>query len=122
MGKKCNSGDRAMTFSGTVLSEAADIAQEIINIVGKPTPLHQMAGEALIDLLEVIEIDTMKLYCCPEEDTKKWQNCDWYGEPGSCFDNHCPEVKSVQLTDSYFGGGDTCGWRWERVRGEFPAV
>ncbi|KAF9630004.1 putative glycosyl hydrolases family 18 protein [Lasiodiplodia theobromae] len=116
MGKKCNSGDRAMTFSGTVLSEAADIAQEIINIVGKPTPLHQMAGEALSELLEIIEIDTMKVYCCPEEDTKKWQNCDWYGEPGSCFDNHCPEVKSVQLTDSYFGGGDTCGWRWERVR------
>ncbi|GME35753.1 Chitin-binding type 1 protein [Neofusicoccum parvum] len=116
MGKQCSSGDRAMTFSGTVLSEAADIAQEIINIVGKPTPLHEMAGEALIDLLEVIEIDTMKLYCCPDEDAKKWTNCDWHGEPGSCFDNHCPEVKSVQLTDSYFGAGETCGWRWERVR------
>ncbi|EKG15792.1 Chitin-binding type 1 [Macrophomina phaseolina MS6] len=116
MGKKCNSGDRTMTFSGTVLSEAAEIGQEIIDLVGKPTPLHEMAGEALSDLLELIEVDTMKVYCCPEDDAKIWTNCDWYGEPGSCYDNHCPEVRSVQLTDSYFGAGETCGIKLERVR------
>lgn len=108
--------DVLQTFSETVLSEAADIAQNIIDLVGSPIPLVQMAGEALSDLLEVIETDTMKLYCCPEDDAKRWTNCDWYGEPGSCFDNHCPEVHAVQLTDSYFGAGDTCGWRLERVR------
>ncbi|KAK0736846.1 glycosyl hydrolases family 18-domain-containing protein [Apiosordaria backusii] len=116
MGSSCNTGDVTMTFSGTVLSVAADIAQAILDLVGKPTPLAEMVGEALSDLLEMIEIDTMKLYCCPKEDSKKWQNCNWHGEPGSCFDNHCPDVKAVQLTDSYFGAGETCGWKIERVR------
>lgn len=104
------------TFSGTVLSEAADLAQDIINLVGRPIPLAQVAGQVLTDLLEIIETDTMKLYCCPEEDSKRWTNCDWHGEPGECDDNHCPEVRAVQLTDSYFGAGDTCGLRLERVR------
>jgi chitinase len=108
--------DVLQTFSGTVLSEAANVAQDIIDLVGKPIPLAEMAGQALSDLLEVIETDTMKLYCCPEADAKRWTNCNWHGKPGSCFDNHCPEVHAVQLTDSYFGAGDTCGWRLERVR------
>ncbi|KAK4200452.1 killer toxin subunits alpha/beta [Triangularia verruculosa] len=116
MGKSCNSGDVPMTFSGTVLSALADVAQAILDLVGKPTPLAEMVGEALSDLLEVIETDTLKRYCCPKEDYKKWHNCNWYGKPGSCFDNHCPDVKAVQLTDSYFGAGDTCGWKLERVR------
>ena len=99
-----------------MLSEAAKIGQDIIDLVGKPTPLHELAGDALDDLLEMIETDTMKRYCCPQEDAKKWKNCGWHGTPGSCFDNHCDPISEVQLTDSYFGAGETCGWRWERVR------
>lgn len=108
--------DGLQTFSGTVLSEAADIAQGIIDVFGSLIPLAQLTGAALTELLELIEVETMKLYCCPQEDAKRWTNCNWHGKPGSCFDNHCPEIHAVQLTDSYFGAGETCGWKWERVR------
>jgi chitinase len=108
--------DALQTFSGTFISEATDIAEGIIDVFGQVTPLAQIVGDALEDLLDIIEVETLKQYCCPADDAKRWRNCDWYGEPGSCFDNHCPEVRAVQLTDSYYGAGETCGWRWERVR------
>lgn len=60
--------------------------------------------------------DALKLYCCPKEEMDEWENCRWYGEPGSCYDNHCPIGHSVQLTDSPYGLGLDCFPRMERVR------
>ncbi|TPX21388.1 hypothetical protein DIZ76_015345 [Coccidioides immitis] len=116
IGKKCNSGDKAITFSGTFLSDLVDIAQKIFDIIGRRTPIGLLFGDELSEVLDAIELDLMKLYCCPEEDAKKWKNCKWHGEPGSCFDNHCDANSEVQLTDSYYGAGDTCGVKLERAR------
>lgn len=66
--------------------------------------------------LDAIDMDLEKRYCCPPDDAKKWQNCKWYGQPGSCFDNHCPIGHSVQLTDSPYGLGESCFPRLERTR------
>lgn len=52
----------------------------------------------------------MYKFCCRNEDSKRWKNCNWYGKPGSCYDNHCPALSAVQLTSSDQGGGDGCGW------------
>jgi chitinase len=61
-------------------------------------------------------MDLEKRYCCPKKDAKNFENCRWYGKPGSCFDNHCPIGHSVQLTDSPYGLGESCFPRLERSR------
>ena len=61
-------------------------------------------------------MEAQKRYCCPKEYTKEWANCRWYGEPGSCFDNHCPAGHHVQFTDSPYGLGMSCFPRLERNR------
>ncbi|KAH7305460.1 oviduct-specific glycoprotein [Stachybotrys elegans] len=104
--QECKSGDLPLTFSGTVLSILDDIAEVILLVVGR----------VLLEVLDQLDLDTNKLYCCPEADIDKWKNCGWYGKPGSCFDGHCPDMKFAQLTDSYFGGGETCGHQLSRVR------
>ncbi|KAI1172269.1 carbohydrate-binding module family 18 [Nemania sp. FL0916] len=109
VGGACKRGDQPLTFSGTVLSLLEDIAKAILKVVGRSVPLETLVGEALLDVLDELDIDTNKLYCCPPDDIDKWTNCAWYGKPGNCFDGHCPDMKAVQLTDSYFGGGKTCG-------------
>jgi chitinase len=58
----------------------------------------------------------LKRFCCPDAYKRKWKSCQWYGEPGSCFDNHCPSGHHVQLTDSPYGGGESCFPRLERNR------
>jgi chitinase len=73
-------------------------------------------GSALASALNGIDMDLEKRYCCPPDDAKKWQNCKWYGQPGTCFDNHCPIGHSVQLTDSPYGLGESCFPRVERTR------
>ncbi|KAI4634170.1 uncharacterized protein J4E87_001340 [Alternaria ethzedia] len=105
VGKDCNGDDTTMTFSGTFLSTIADIADAMTLI-----------DNALVDWLEAIDVDMQKRYCCPKKDAKNWKNCRWYGEPGSCFDNHCPVGKQVQLTDSPYGFGQSCFPRLERNR------
>lgn len=47
---------------------------------------------------------------------KKWTNCKWHGEPGSCFDNHCDTSHQVQLATSAYGLGQSCFPRLERDR------
>lgn len=47
---------------------------------------------------------------------KQWKNCNWYGRPGSCDDNHCNIGHQVQLTDSKYGAGESCFPRMERTR------
>ncbi|ENH99491.1 glycoside hydrolase family 18 protein [Bipolaris maydis ATCC 48331] len=111
-----SNGELPLTFSGTVLDILDDVAKIILRIVGRAYPLAALTGLLLVEVLEELDIDTKKLYCCPEKEVSKWKNCAWYGKPGNCFDGHCPDMKTVQITDSYFGGSDTCGIHADRVR------
>ncbi|KAI0595746.1 carbohydrate-binding module family 18 [Biscogniauxia sp. FL1348] len=106
VGKRCNGDDVALTFAGTFLERLADIVGLFGGLVG-------LALEAALDDANT---ELLKLYCCPKDDIDNWQNCAWYGEPGSCFDNHCPVGHSVQLTDNAYGMGEDCGIRLERTR------
>lgn len=106
-GKGCKKGDTALTFAGTFLETIADIVD-----LFPPT----LIGSALEDTLNGLDMDLEKRYCCPPEDAKKWTNCQWYGKPGSCFDNHCPSGHSVQLATSAYGLGESCAPRLERDR------
>jgi chitinase len=116
VGEKCHSGELPLTFSGTILDFVDDIAKIILRIVGRAHPLAALTGLVLLEVLDELEIDTKKLYCCPEKEVSKWKNCAWYGKPGNCFDGHCPDMRTVQITDSYFGGSDNCGPHPDRVR------
>ena len=77
----------------------------------------ELIGAALADFLDVADMELQKRYCCPKKDAQRWTGCKWYGEPGSCFDDHCPTTgHSVQLTDSPYGLGQSCFPRLERTR------
>ncbi|ORY68195.1 glycosyl hydrolases family 18-domain-containing protein [Pseudomassariella vexata] len=116
VGASCNGDDLPLTFSGTVLTILEDVAKVILRVVGRAYPLAALTGEVLLEVLDALDLDTDKYYCCPKEDIPKWKNCDWFGKPGNCFDGHCPDMTYAQLTDSYFGGGETCGGQLSRVR------
>ncbi|KAK3347619.1 glycosyl hydrolases family 18-domain-containing protein [Neurospora tetraspora] len=116
VGDSCNGDDLPLTFSGTVLTILEDVAKVILRVVGRAYPLTALAGEVLLAVLDELDLDTDKYYCCPKEDIPKWKNCEWFGKPGNCFDGHCPDMTYAQLTDSYFGGGETCGGQLSRVR------
>ncbi|RMZ82759.1 hypothetical protein DV738_g1689, partial [Chaetothyriales sp. CBS 135597] len=116
VGAPCKGDDLPLTFSGTVLDILDDVAKVILRVVGRAVPLVSLTGESLLHVLDELNLDTQKRYCCPKEDIDKWTNCAWYGEPGSCYDGHCPDMTYAQLTDSYFGGGETCGIQLSRVR------
>ncbi|KDN71453.1 putative oviduct-specific glycoprotein [Colletotrichum sublineola] len=109
VGEQCHSGELPLTFSGTVLDVLDDVAKVILRVVGRVYPLAALTGLVLLEVLDELDLDTKKLYCCPEKEVPKWKNCAWYGKPGNCFDGHCPDMKTVQITDSYFGGGEDCG-------------
>jgi chitinase len=116
VGQQCPAGYEMMTFSGTAFDLLDDIAAVIIQVVGSFHPLTRLTGRLLAKVLERIDIRTKKLFCCKTNDIEKWDNCDWYGKPGNCFDGHCPDMRFVQLTDSYFGGDSTCGVYFNRRR------
>ncbi|KAF2003755.1 glycoside hydrolase family 18 protein [Amniculicola lignicola CBS 123094] len=108
VGKHCNNEDVAMTFSGTFLSTVADIA-DAISLIDTP----------LVKFLDALDMDLKKLYCCPRKSSTNFKNCRWYGDSHSsdtCYDNHCPVGKQVQLTDSPYGFGESCFPRMERTR------
>ncbi|KAI8631028.1 carbohydrate-binding module family 18 [Xylariaceae sp. FL1651] len=105
VGGNCNKDDQPLTFAGTFLETVADIAS-----------LGGLFGQALSDALNGIDMDLRKLYCCPPDMLKQWQNCGWHGKPGSCFDNHCDTGHQVQLTSSDYGAGESCAPRLERTR------
>ncbi|KAF7533915.1 hypothetical protein G7Z17_g13445 [Cylindrodendrum hubeiense] len=115
VGQSCKGDDLPLTFSGTVLSILDDVAKIILAIAGRVVPLAALTGEMLLKVLDELDLDTDKRYCCPAEDIDKWTNCAWYGKPGNCDDGHCPDMKFAQLTDSYFGGGETCGIQFLEV-------
>ncbi|KAF6809274.1 glycosyl hydrolases family 18 protein [Colletotrichum plurivorum] len=116
VGARCNGDDLPLTFSGTVLTILDDVAKVILRVVGRAYPLTALTGAVLLEVLDALDLDTDKYYCCPKEDIPKWKNCEWFGKPNSCFDGHCPAMTYAQLTDSYFGGGETCGIQLSRVR------
>lgn len=113
-------GKTHQTFSGTFLSSLADVLEVIVKVIGRRVPIAGLVGEALVLVLEELDMDLNKYYCCPKEDAANWDSCDWYGDTESsdtCFDNHCPvNGHSVQLTDSPYGLGDSCFPRMERSR------
>ncbi|WDK22883.1 hypothetical protein CGRA01v4_14174 [Colletotrichum graminicola] len=106
----------ASTFSGTLFDILDDVAKVILRVVGRASPLAVLTGLVLLEVLDELDIDTKKLYCCPEKEISKWKNCTWYGKPGNCFDGHCPDMRTAKITDSYFGGSDNCGAHLDRVR------
>ncbi|KAK7756344.1 hypothetical protein SLS62_001570 [Diatrype stigma] len=111
VGKSCNNDDVAMTFSGTFLQLIGDLVSTLGGLRGK------LLVDAIEDAADLFGIDVLKYYCCPKDDAEEFENCKWYGEPGTCFDNHCPVGShSVQLTDSPYGEGEDCFPRVERTR------
>lgn len=109
IGGSCKGDDLPLTFSGTILTILEDVAKVILRVVGGAHPLTALVGEVLLAVLDELNLDTDKYYCCPKEDIPKWKNCAWFGKLGNCFDGHCPDMTYAQLTDSYFGGGETFG-------------
>jgi len=99
------STDIKQTFAGTFLSTIADIAS-----------FGGLFGAALADVLDGIDMELERRYCCPPDSAKKWKNCRWHGQPGSCFDNHCDIGHQVQVTQSDYGMGQSCFPRMERTR------
>lgn len=93
------------TFAGTFLSDIADFTQ-FLGII----------GDALSDLLDGLDMTLKEFYCCPPEDLERWTNCEWHGEPGSCYDNHCDLKTQVQLATNRYGLGESCSPRLERSR------
>lgn len=120
VGAKCNGDDVAMTFSGTFISTLADIVGAIAKVFGRAVPLVGIVGTGLEAVLEILDMELNKYYCCPKDDSENWQDCQWYGDVDStdtCFDNHCPaDGHSVQLTDSPYGLGESCAPHYERTR------
>ena len=111
VGRSCNNDDVAMTFSGTFLQLIGDLVSTIGGLRGR------LLVDAIENAADLFGIDVLKYYCCPKEDADEFENCKWYGKPGTCFDNHCPVGShSVQLTDSPYGEGEDCFPRVERTR------
>jgi len=106
VGQHCNGEDVALTFKGTFLQTIGNIAQTFGGVT----------GTALVNLVESTGIEALRLYCCPPEDADEWENCRWFGTPGSCHDNHCPPGKKVQVAESDYGEGEDCYPRLERRR------
>ncbi|KAI1776334.1 family 18 glycosyl hydrolase [Hypoxylon cercidicola] len=105
MGQDCRNGDQPLTFAGTFLSDIADVAQ-----------FFGLVGQVLSEALDDADMALKEKYCCPPEDLDTWKNCEWKGEPGSCFDNHCDANTQVQLTTNRYGFGESCSPRLERAR------
>jgi chitinase len=116
IGAACEGDELPFTFSGTVLTILGNVAKAILGVVGRAVHLVAITGEALLFVLDELDLDTDKYYCCPKGDIEKWTNCAWYGKPSNCFDGHCPDITFTHIRDSYFGGGETCGVQLSRVR------
>ncbi|KAI9766214.1 MAG: hypothetical protein M1839_005004 [Geoglossum umbratile] len=105
--RRTNATGVELTFSGSFLQAVANVLDFF-----PPT----LIGEALEAAINLFRIDLLNRYCCPPDDLAKWTNCNWHGQPGSCFDNHCDIGHQVQLTQSEYGLGQTCWPRLERQR------
>ncbi|KAL9131782.1 MAG: hypothetical protein Q9217_000387 [Psora testacea] len=106
VGDQCKKGDEPLTFAGTFLAAAAETAADLFP--------PSLVGAALNKLLDETKMDMMKRFCCRPDEMKKWKNCGWHGDPGSCNDNQCPLGHSVQLATNAYGHGEICWPRSER--------
>ncbi|PQE17112.1 glycosyl hydrolase family 18 protein [Rutstroemia sp. NJR-2017a BBW] len=57
-----------------------------------------------------------KKLCCPKNSPYQANVCHWKGKDGSCYDNVCAFDTEVQLTQSWDGGGGSCGSQSSRDR------
>ncbi|EQB54270.1 hypothetical protein CGLO_05919 [Colletotrichum gloeosporioides Cg-14] len=103
--EQCHSGELPLTFSRTVLDILDDVAKIILRVVGRAYPLAGLTGLVLLEVLYELGLDTR-----PEKEVEKWKNCVWYGKPGKCFDGYCPDMKTVQITDSRTASPLSCPW------------
>ncbi|KAL4962433.1 glycosyl hydrolases family 18-domain-containing protein [Aspergillus stella-maris] len=98
---KCSDDQELMTFAGTFLSTVSDV----LDFTG-------LVGQALGDVLDDINMENYKPYCCSKEEIKNWKNCYWAGRGGrgahSCDDAHCATGHEVELTKSPYGEGEDC--------------
>jgi chitinase len=99
-------GDELFTFAGSFLETTADIVGIFGGLFRAP----------LADALNDWDLDMETRFCCPPDEAKKWKNCAWHGQPGSCFDDHCDIGRQVQLATSAYGFGESCFPRVERTR------
>ncbi|RMD39440.1 hypothetical protein DV735_g5689, partial [Chaetothyriales sp. CBS 134920] len=103
--KGCNAGDEPLTFEGRFGKDDPDL-----------DALYKLKGSALLSALEEYDTDHIGLYCCPPDDLDRWNNCEWKGKEGSCFDAHCDINAQVGLTSSRVGGAVGCFPNIERTR------
>ena len=103
---KCSGDDVILTFDGTFLETVDDILGTFGGLF----------GSALADVLNKFDRKLGHEFCCSPEEAKKWKNCEWHGQPGSCFDNHCDTGHQVQLSESAYGECQSCAPRFERSR------
>lgn len=98
---RCSDDQTLMTFAGTFLEDVFPIAG-----------LAGLVGQALQSAPDGLDIENRKEYCCSKEEAKTWNNCYWTGTTGkglySCDDNHCNTGHEVELTNSFFGDGESC--------------
>jgi chitinase len=107
LGGDCRDGDSVFTFAGTFAETVSEFLDSL-----PPT----IIGEALESAMDELDKSLTSRYCCPPAESKRWVNCAWHGEPGSCFDNHCDAGHQVQLTSSHYGQGENCFPHVERTR------
>ncbi|PLN83775.1 glycosyl hydrolases family 18-domain-containing protein [Aspergillus taichungensis] len=98
---ECSDDQEIMTFAGTFLTTISDT----LDFTG-------LIGQKLGDILDDIDMDNRRSYCCSKQEIKNWKDCYWAGGPGrgihSCDDNHCETGIEVELTLSPYGEGEDC--------------
>lgn len=97
----CREDQEPLTFAGTFLLDFIE-----------PARYAGLAGPALSSALQDIDMLERKMYCCGKEEMGNWKECYWAGTTGkgfySCDDNHCNTGHEVMLTNSPYGGGESC--------------
>ncbi|OHW96641.1 glycosyl hydrolases family 18 protein [Colletotrichum incanum] len=104
-GKSSNSAGQLLTFSGGFGKKKPDLDK-----------LYKLKGSSLASALKDYDLSDIDLYCCPPEDMKRCNNCEWEGKPGNCFDGHCDINTQVQVAWANFGGAEGCFPRLDRTR------
>ena len=62
----CSEDQELMTFAGTFLTTVSDV----LDFTG-------LIGQALADVLDDIEMENMRSYCCSKDEIKEWKDCYW---------------------------------------------
>lgn len=99
-GKECKSGEEPLTWSGYLTKDEKKLEN-----------LYSLKGASLRSALHDYDLGHVSLYCCPPEDLKRWDGCEWKGSPdqGNCYDGHCDLNSQIAVTWAGSGGGRSCG-------------